>query len=159
MNRKLPGLRPGSIRRYISEIMVLVDVSGSLSDNEIRSLVTTIYNIANTLARRVIVYPWDIDVYEPIHIITTEDIRRIKISGKGGTMLCGVLRKILENTLIHYEMCVIIISDWEIFDIDRKRTRILLRRIANNVKVTVFMSTKCRPPKIRKAVIIMVDSC
>ena len=68
LNRKLPGVRPG--KKYIetSDIVALVDTSGSIDEKTLQQFVSEVFAVARATRRKVIVIAWDAKAYEPFEI-------------------------------------------------------------------------------------------
>jgi predicted metal-dependent peptidase len=138
-SRKLPDLYPGKETLRVGDVVALIDTSGSISEEELRRFVSEAYGILRETAR-VIVVPWDAKAYEPIVLKAHSDVRRLKLTGGGGTMM----RDALELAASRFPSAdrIVILSDWCVGDLGEPEVQALLRRLAR--KVLAF--TTCREP-------------
>lgn len=117
MSKKQPGLVPG--RKIIGsrgDVIVLVDVSGSIGEKELQQFVTETFAIARIAGRYVLVIPWDAKAYEPIKIRRGEDVKRVKLIGGGGTVIFPALK--LTEKYVKPSTRIVILSDWDIADLN-----------------------------------------
>ncbi|MEM1693575.1 MAG: VWA-like domain-containing protein [Ignisphaera sp.] len=146
-SRKHP-LFPGKelIRRGRS--VVLVDTSGSISENELRWFVSEVYGMLRE-RNEVIVIPWDATVYEPIKVDRPSDINKVraKMKGRGGTKILPALEYMDKN---YWNVDnVVILSDWNIFDIDDDRVIDLLKKYRSKI---IAVTTAFDPPKFLRSI-------
>ncbi|MEZ0394081.1 MAG: VWA-like domain-containing protein [Desulfurococcaceae archaeon] len=139
-SRKHPEL-PG--RRTLSRgrVVAAVDVSGSVSDEELRAFLSEVCGLAGE-AHEVVVVPWDAKVRGAVRVRGPGDVRRVArrgFTGGGGT----VLGPALEFIDRHFPdaVAVVILSDWRISDL--RSAEPWLRRNAHRV---VAITTGERPP-------------
>ena len=114
------------------QVYVLLDVSGSISPEELSQAAGEI----NQLARRygqVEIYQWDSGVRSALNV--TNNINSLKIYGRGGTELAPAVRQIAEQKRLYFPQqtkpAFIIFSDFELAD-ERQAVQ-ELQRIARNV--------------------------
>lgn len=147
-SRKAPGLLPGKELLGHGKIVVMVDVSGSISEKELAQFLAEAHAVAKEVGR-VIVVAWDADVQGEFEIRRYADIRKIKVRGGGGTMIGPALKYVLEK---HRDASLyVILSDWEIGDLDEVGD--LLKKIADR---TVAVSTSRRPPGLQFRQVIII---
>jgi predicted metal-dependent peptidase len=143
-SKKLPGY-PGKIFIGPSDIVVLVDTSGSIGEKELRRFVSEIYGIAEDVGARVVVIPWDAQAYPEVFIEHPADVNLLKsggLKGGGGT----IIGPALEKAVLEYPdaAAYVILSDWLIGDLEDPKTRRLLAEIAPR---TIAVTTEADPPK------------
>ncbi|MEM1910023.1 MAG: VWA-like domain-containing protein [Thermofilaceae archaeon] len=114
-SRKCPELRPGREALRLPRVFTLVDTSGSISEGELQRFVSEVYAIAKESAE-VVVIPWDATAYEPITIRRSADVKRVKLTGGGGTHIAPAIEKV-EKMARPIDLFVIL-SDWHIADIE-----------------------------------------
>ena len=129
----------------IGRVFVLVDTSGSISDDELRQFTAEIYKIfREAKPEEIVVIPWDARVYEPIKLRNESDVNKLRSwPGRGGTMI----REALELTarMMRRGDIVIILSDWAIGDINDERVQRLLKRIGGMAMKAVAITTLSDP--------------
>lgn len=78
---------PGNKRLVTPTVWVGIDTSGSIGRQELEQFISEVYGIAKQLKARIIVVPWDAEVYEPIKVNSVKDVRYISrhLRGGGGT--------------------------------------------------------------------------
>ena len=131
---------PGKQQMQLNKVVVLMDTSGSISQQELQKFAGEIYGIAKNSAS-VIVIAWDAKVQDVIEIKHPRDVQRIKVHGGGGTVIYPAL---LEAT--KYQSAVyVILSDWDIGDLRRAETKELLEKMARK---TVAVTTHREPPSL-----------
>jgi predicted metal-dependent peptidase len=111
-SRKSP-LFPGKESLKINKVVVLVDVSGSISERELQQFLTEVYGIVKETSD-VIVILWDTEVKGEFVLRRTSDVYKIKITGRGGTELLPALEYAIKK---YNGSTFIILSDWEIYDV------------------------------------------
>jgi Mg-chelatase subunit ChlD len=85
---------------------------------------------------------WDSYAYEPIEARNKSDvINKVvkRLRGGGGTVIEGALRKALKDMRLN-DM-VVILSDGDIYDLEKDETKELFSNIAKRSSVSVFVST------------------
>jgi len=146
-SRKLPGLKPGYVKYEVPNIVFLVDTSGSITDEVLTYFISAIYDaMKERYDAKGIVIPWDADAYEPIEIHSAEDIKKVveHLKGGGGTIIRPAVEKALKLT--RPSDIVVIMSDWDIFDIKDPETIKLLNSLVDKSLVTVYVSSAHEPP-------------
>ena len=144
MSKKQPGLVPG--RKSIGkkgDVLVLVDTSGSISEEELHQFIAEVFAIAKTAGRDVLVIPWDADIYEPVKIRHNIDIEsvKVKLRGGGGTVIYPALT--LAEKHMRPSTRIVILSDWDIFDIDTQDVKDWLYKHRSRIYA---VTTKLMPP-------------
>ncbi|HDH45406.1 MAG TPA: hypothetical protein ENG66_08530 [Thermococcus sp.] len=128
----LPG--PFGYRRTI---WCLIDTSGSISEKELAIFLGLIKHEARGASLRVIA--WDADAYEILRGEKPADIAKKiapRMRGGGGTVIAPVLEKTLKH--MRPGDGVLILSDGDIADIEKERTRLLLKRVAIKAGCALF---------------------
>jgi len=131
---------PGMRKYSTPTIWVLVDLSGSISDREAEQFIGEVYDMAGQA--KVEVVCWDSYAYEPIEARNKSDvINKVvkRLRGGGGTVIEGALRKALKDMRLN-DM-VVILSDGDIYDLEKDETKELFSNIAKRSSVSVFVST------------------
>jgi len=120
----LPGLLG-----YRYTVWCLIDCSGSIGAEKLRYFLGIAKHEARNASLRVIA--WDADAYEVLKAERPADIsRRVapKMKGGGGTMCLPVLKKVYK--LMSPGDAVIILTDGDIFDVDKSETQEWSRRVS-----------------------------
>jgi len=141
LNKKLPGLRPG--KRYVeaSDIVALIDTSGSIDEKTLQQFVSEVFAVARATGRKVVVIPWDARAYEPFEVRGYEDLSKVKIRGGGGTVIAPALRA--AEKLMRPTTKIVILSDWEIYDLTSKFVQEWLRKHRHQI---IAVTTHNQPP-------------
>jgi predicted metal-dependent peptidase len=142
-SRKISDLYPGKETLKLNKVVVLIDTSGSIGENELKRFVSEVYGILRETSK-VVVIPWDATVYDPIELRGMNDIQKLKtsIKGGGGTMIYPAL-KLVDQKFSDYDM-FIIFSDWYIGDISTDEVQNILRKYAKKI---IAFTTSARPPE------------
>jgi predicted metal-dependent peptidase len=142
-SRKISDLYPGKETLKLNKVIVLIDTSGSIGENELKRFVSEVYGILRETSK-VVVIPWDATVYDPIELRGMSDIQKLKtsIQGGGGTMIYPAL-KLVDQKFSDYDM-FIIFSDWYIGDISTNEVQNILRKYAKKI---IAFTTSARPPE------------
>jgi len=140
MSKKQPGLVPGR-KSFGSrgDALILVDTSGSIGEEELRQFVAEVFAIAKAAGRDVLVIPWDAEAYEPISIRRNEDVRKVKLRGGGGTVIYPALK--LAEKYVKPSTRIIILSDWDIADINNQSVRDWLYKYRSQIYAVTTMYT------------------
>ncbi|MEM0479476.1 MAG: VWA-like domain-containing protein [Pyrobaculum sp.] len=147
VSRKLPDVKPGKTLIGKPKVAVLIDTSGSISDEMLRRFMSELFAIVGASAKVVAIF-WDADVQGVYEISKPADLTHVKPQGGGGTMIYPALE--LLNRKYSDVNYIIIISDWLIGDINDERVVTLLRKYLDRIiAVTVFG----QPPQLIKKVI------
>ena len=146
-SRKHP-LYPGKVFVRRSRTVVLVDTSGSILDEDLREFLGEIYGILREKSE-IIVIPWDTKPYEPIEVKRLEDIKKVKtgMKGGGGTMILPVL-KLVDKKYRNVDN-IVILSDWEIYDIRSDEVIEILKKYKNKIIAVTIGSS---PPEFLRSV-------
>jgi predicted metal-dependent peptidase len=131
---------PGKKLYGMSNIVVLIDTSGSIDEKTLNQFVSELYAIVRNVAK-VIVITWDAKVHDVFTIRRYTDIRSVKIHGGGGTVIYPAL-KLVDEKYSRADM-ITILSDWEIYDIDDRNVESLLKKHANKI---IAVTTYRDPP-------------
>ena len=139
-SRKHPDL-PGLKKFTNPTVHILVDTSGSISEEELTQFISEVHSICSS--NKVFVYPFDARTYDIIEARSKfEVISKVlpKLKGGGGTEIADSLEKTIER--INYMDIVVILTDGYIYDLDNDRTKQLLSTIARKASVCIFGTTK-----------------
>ena len=148
-SRKWP-LFPGRKPYSIGKVVVLMDISGSITEEHLQQFAGEVYSIAHNTSD-VVIIPWDTKVYPEIQIRQPNDAKRIKVTGRGGTDI----REAVEYTLKKYPYAIhVILSDWNINhvsdgNIDENVIRGIIR--LRPICVTVDNIPEALPEYMRKS--------
>jgi predicted metal-dependent peptidase len=124
ISRKSP-LFPGKELLKINKVVVLVDVSGSISEKELQQFATEVYSIVKETSD-VILITWDAKVQDEFILKRPSDVKKIKITGRGGTLILPAL----EYATKKYNGSIfVILSDWEIGDLHNSTVKQLLQKM------------------------------
>ncbi|MEM3944573.1 MAG: VWA-like domain-containing protein, partial [Thermofilaceae archaeon] len=126
-SRKAPSL-PGKEPLTCKKVVVLVDTSGSISPEELQRFVSEVYAITRHVSQ-VTVIPWDAVPYEKIVIRRSSDVKKIKLTGGGGTLL----RPALEQAVKERADLIVIMSDWQLGDYNDPQLHSLLKNVSRRV--------------------------
>jgi len=145
VSRKMPGLRPGIKRYEFPNIYFLVDTSGSISTDILSRFVGTIAeSVAGLGLARAYVIPWDAQPYGVHEVYTRQDVEKLKLRGGGGTVIGSALDLALER-FMHGDILVIL-SDWDIFDINDPETQRKLEELIRRSAISILVTTYEDPP-------------
>ena len=147
LNKKLPGIYPGKKYADQGEVIAIVDTSGSISERELQQFVSEVFAIARATRRKVIVIPFDATAYDPIEIRGSEDVRRVRVRGGGGTVIAPAL-KAAEKHMKPLTR-IVVLSDWEISDLGTDFVQEWLRKHASQV---LAVTTHVQPPSFLRSV-------
>jgi len=127
------------------KVIALVDISGSITQRELRRFMSEVYGIAKATGADVDVVMWDVGVKGVFRVSSKRDIARIKVRGGGGTIIREALEKALK--MADFGDVVVVLSDFELADFygpeSRRRVAELwekLSRKAEVINVSVFKS-------------------
>jgi predicted metal-dependent peptidase len=135
-SRRYRGL-PGIKRFTVPKIFALVDASGSISEQDLRLELGTIYKFAGVAEVEAVSF--DTEAYEFVKgKRPSEVITKIagKIRGGGGTCIERALAETLKR--MRNKDVVSILSDGEIFDLEQDRVKQLLAQVAHRASVCFF---------------------
>jgi len=147
VNKKLPWIFPGKVYLERGDAICLVDTSGSIGERELHQFISEVFAIARAARRRVVVIPWDAAAYPPIEIRGNEDIKRIRVSGYGGTVILPALEA--AEKLLRPTTKVVILSDWDIFDINSPKVQAWLKRHRGRI---LAVTTLRQPPSYLQSI-------
>jgi predicted metal-dependent peptidase len=152
-SRKLPFVYPGKETLKMDRVLVLVDTSGSISEQELRRFVSEVYGIVRERAD-VVVIPWDAQAYDPIVLRSQRDIEKLRVGLKGGGGTCILPALKMVDSKFRDSAMIVIFSDWEIYDIDSSEVQQLLRKYANRI---LAFTTYAKPPEYLRSFKIRID--
>ena len=144
-SKKVPEMFPGKDFLKLNKVLALVDVSGSIDDKTLTRFLSEVYWAAKEAAE-VIVIAWDAKVQGEFTIRRPSDVRRIKITGRGGTLIRPALE--LAEKKYGGNSLWVIFSDWEVGDLTSAEP--VLRRNARRI---VAVTTYRKPPSYLPVVI------
>jgi hypothetical protein len=114
------------------QIYVLLDVSGSISSQELAQAAAEIDQLARRYGR-VEIYQWDSGISSVVNV--THNLTSLKVTGRGGTELAPAVRQLASQKRLYFPQptkpALIIFSDFELADEDEARKE--LQKIAHNV--------------------------
>ncbi|MFP3190040.1 MAG: VWA-like domain-containing protein [Thermoproteota archaeon] len=114
------------------QIYVLLDVSGSISSQELAQAAAEIDQLARKYGR-VEIYQWDSGIRSAVNV--THNLASLKVTGRGGTELAPAVKQLATQKRLYFPQptkpALIIFSDFELSDEDEARKE--LQKIANNV--------------------------
>jgi predicted metal-dependent peptidase len=141
-NKKLPSLLPGKDTHGLTNVLVLVDTSGSIDDRTLKQFLGEIYGILKENAS-VVVIPWDATAYEPVVLKRAGDIEKVKTKmvGGGGTAIWPALE--LADRFKKDQ--IVILSDWMISDKDAEQVMEWFRK---NARIITPVTTLFPPPAV-----------
>jgi len=139
-SRKAGDDFPGLRRYTLPTVWCLVDCSGSISERELTQFISEVYSIAGDAPVSVVV--WDTRVYDIVEAKSrAEVVSKVadRLRGYGGTEI----RNALESTLkrMKFRDIVVILSDFEIYDLKEPEVQRLLSQVASKASVAIACST------------------
>jgi predicted metal-dependent peptidase len=147
VNKKAPWVFPGKVYLEHSDVLCLVDTSGSIGEKELHQFIAEVFAIARAARRRVVVIPWDAVAYPPIEVRGDEDIRRVKVIGGGGTVILPALEA--AEKLLRPTTKIVILSDWDIFDKNSPKVQAWLKKYSHQI---LAVTTLLPPPPFLQSV-------
>jgi predicted metal-dependent peptidase len=138
-SRKHPDF-PGIQRYALQRTWNLIDTSGSIGEAELTQELSEVYVQAGD--RPVSVVLWDAESYGVIEAKNRNEVlNRVLtgVKGGGGTVIAPALRTTLER--MQYRDNVVILSDFDIYDLEEPETRQLLSAVAAKSGVAVLVSS------------------
>ena len=123
-SRKYP-LFPGKELLKTNKVIVLVDTSGSISEQELQQFVSEVYSIVKETSDVVVIF-WDADVQGETTLKRPSDIKKIKITGRGGTQIYPALEYATKK---YKDGVYVIFSDFYIGDLYSSRVEKLLQKV------------------------------
>jgi len=131
---------PGIKRLTTPNVWILIDTSGSISDEELKQFVSEVYEVAKQA--EVIVVPWDAEAYQEIRARNrNEVISRVArmLRGGKGTVIKFALSKCLKN--MKAGDVVAVLTDGDIWDVNEEDTRTLFSNIKAKASSCIFATT------------------
>ena len=139
-SRKHPDF-PGIQRYALQRTWNLIDTSGSIGEAELTQELSEVYVQAGD--RPVSVVLWDAESYGVIEAKNRNEVlNRVLtgVKGGGGTVIAPALRTTLER--MQYRDNVVVLSDFDIYDLEEPETRRLLSAVAAKSGVAVLVSSR-----------------
>ena len=140
-NRKNPDLVGKEILGK-ARVIVVVDTSGSIGEEELRQFVSEVRAMA-PYSEKIVVIPFDTQPYGEYVVRTKEDIKRIQLTGGGGTLIGSTL-ELVDKKYGNRADAIVILSDWLIGDLNDQKVAALLRKYARKI---IAVTTSADPPK------------
>ena len=136
---------PGVKRFSIRKVWVLIDTSGSISDEEFSQFMGEVYEIARLYNAKVNIIEWDADIERIVMDVDKKYIPKLKRVGYGGTVITPALEYAIKNVKLNDT--VIIFSDWELSDYEEAGQLIAkLATRARLIMVTTYREPPAKPP-------------
>ena len=138
-SRKHPDF-PGIQRYALQRTWNLIDTSGSIGEAELTQELSEVYVQAGD--RPVSVVLWDAESYGVIEAKNRNEVlNRVLtgVKGGGGTVIAPALRTTLGR--MQYRDNVVVLSDFDIYDLEEPETRQLLSAVAAKSGVAVLVSS------------------
>ena len=88
----------GKLSNRVAQLLVAIDISGSVSDKEIENIMTEIFSLVKNYLYEITVIECDNEIRRVYKVKTIKDVRA-KINTKGGTRFYPVFKYIYENKL------------------------------------------------------------
>lgn len=129
----LPGIKGFTV----PEIWALVDTSGSISEDDLKLELGTVYEFSRMAKIHTICF--DAQAYEEILARNPSEVISVvakKLKGGGGTMIRGALEKTLER--MGYKDVILVLTDGHIYDLDEVQP--LLQVVAGRASLAAFLS-------------------
>lgn len=155
VNRRTPFRKPGIRYLTIPDIHILLDVSGSMLDESLeRALKRVLYIVETYPDVKVKLYQWSggCKLPEDIDRRFAEQIKRYKKLRvmTGGTEIGPALDMALKY--VTKKDAVVVLTDGEIFDIDRPEVQQKFRKLTDKAGVVIFASLGYIPEHLPKKV-------
>jgi predicted metal-dependent peptidase len=131
---------PGIQRYALQRTWNLIDTSGSIGEAELTQELSEVYVQAGD--RPVSVVLWDAESYGVIEAKNRNEVlNRVLtgVKGGGGTVIAPALRTTLRR--MQYRDNVVVLSDFDIYDLEEPETRQLLSAVAAKSGVAVLVSS------------------
>ena len=138
-SRKHPDF-PGIIRYAQQKTWNLIDTSGSIGEKELMQELSEVYDQAGD--RPVAVVCFDAQQYGVVEAKSRQEvITRVmaSVKGGGGTVIADALRNTLAR--MQYRDNVVILSDFDIYDLKEPETEQLLSAVAGKSGVAILVSS------------------
>lgn len=100
----------GSKRSNTTSLLVAVDTSGSISDNDLQHALGWIQNFFNYAVERLDIIQFDTDIYPETLVKLSKRPKHFKVKGRGGTDFNGVFDYVQNESKEHYDG-VLILTD------------------------------------------------
>lgn len=116
IHRKYGNRLPCRVRKYNPHLYGLIDVSGSISEEELSKFLSFLWNIARKYDIEETLIFWDEDITGIVDVKSPRDFRDIKVTGCRGTLLMPALKYLRNQRKLKNSAIIVILSDFYIFD-------------------------------------------
>lgn len=153
LDKRVPFF-PGKVKYYdhgVRRVVVLVDTSGSISENELRKFVGEVMGLAGQFdVNELHVITWDTEV-TGARKYTSNELRRpviekLEVRGRGGTFIDPALKYVLDKFKDMKLDAVIVFTDG-LINFSRE-TRELASAVAKKAKVAIYVYTALENPEM-----------
>lgn len=98
LSRRMPYITPGARIFPKPDMVLFVDVSGSVSDKELSAVISTVKDLLySQKLGRVLIVPFDVEATGIYEVRSPSDLEDVKIEGGGGTLLSPAVDKVKEE--------------------------------------------------------------
>ncbi|RLD98306.1 MAG: hypothetical protein DRI92_04150 [Aquificota bacterium] len=149
IHRKYGSKLPSRVRKYIPSLYGLIDVSGSIDENELSMFLSFLWNICRKYDIEMTLIFWDDRITGIEKIKSPRDFKNIKVTGCRGTLLMPPLRYLKDR--LKTTSIIVILSDFYIFD-DSEATYYIKQYFKRHYIVQVSSTERfldIKTPKIR----------
>ena len=150
INRRIPYLAPGYKRLGPPRVILVLDVSGSITDEEYSNMLSEINEIIGRNGGNIYLIMFSNGVVGELsgEQIDIEEVKEaISKAPHGGTEIRDALKKVTE--VMESEDIVVIFTDGYIFDADTEEVKSLADIIASNVYAAIYIYTGAVPDAFR----------
>lgn len=116
LNRKFGNRAPGYIKMSPPTVYFFVDVSMSMSREELEQILSEAYEAARSLGSEIVIIQWSVGTTHVIRPKSPEDLKKVEVKGRGGTVLAPALKFAKERLGLKLGDILVIASDFEIAD-------------------------------------------
>ncbi len=142
INRRTPYLTPGYKRLGPPRVLLILDVSGSITDQEYSNMLSEINEILERNGGNIYLIMFSDGVVGELsgEQIDIDEVKEaIRKAPHGGTVIYDALKKATE--VMESEDVVMIFTDGYIFDVDTEEVKSLADTIASNVYAALYIYT------------------
>jgi hypothetical protein len=143
---------PGTRMVTKPNVFAVLDTSGSISEEQLEQFLSEVYSISRNYGGRVSVLPFDAEEYEIVEARTPSDIiHKVipKMKGGGGTEIEPAITHLLNERKFRPKDAVVIMSDGDIFDIEKNSVKDKMNRLANNSSCFIFLTIRRPKEELR----------